>query len=348
MIIIIMEVFMNTVTALFFILIAGLINGAFALPSKYTKKWSFENSWLLYAFWAFLILPWLTAAILAPHILSVYAAAPSKLIWVMVIGGFLFGTGQVGFALAIEMIGIGLSFVLGLGIGTGLGFLLPLVFQHPAELLTPFGLVTLLGTLLALIGIIVSTYAGQLRDRSHQQEIKRSPHFYLIGVILASIAGLFSAGQNFSFSLTVGLQDIAQSMHVNPLGASLIMWPGFLVFTLIPYAIYMIYLIKKNRSCSKYCETGTKRYYLYTLIMGACWFGSLIFYSRASQLIGKMGPVVGWPLFMVLIILCSNLIGWKQGEWDRCDRKTALTLIAGILFLVISVVVLGYSSTLHP
>lgn len=340
---------MNTLTALAFILFAGVINGAFALPSKYTKKWAFENTWLAYALFAFLIFPWLTAYLLAPHILSIYGMASAKLIWVMVIGGFLFGAGQVGFAFAIDMIGIGLAFVLCLGLGTGLGFLLPLVFQHPAEIPTPFGMVTLLGTLFALAGIIVSTYAGQLRDKKKQATAMiPNTKFYLIGVLLAVIAGLFSAGQNFSFSLTTALQSIALAHGTGKLGASLIMWPGFLVFTFIPYAMYMLYLMKKKESMHFYSESGTKRYFLFTLIMGACWFGSLIFYSRASQLIGKMGPVVGWPLFMVLIILSSNVIGWKHGEWDDCSHKTVLTLLAGIGLLVLSVVLLGYSSTLHP
>jgi L-rhamnose-H+ transport protein len=340
---------MNIFLALTFILIAGLINGAFAVPSKYTKKWRFENTWLQYSIWGFLILPWVAIYFLAPQVMQIYEATPSHLIWIMIIGGFLFGVGQVGFAFAIDMIGIGLAFVLCLGIGTGLGFLLPLVFQHPEKILTPFGIMTICGTGLAIAGIIVSTYAGQLRDRHKRSKPEwqhLSKRFYWVGVILAAIAGIFSAGQNFSFSLTSNMQQIALIHGAHHVGAAIIMWPGFLVFTFIPYAGYMLYLHKKNHSFACYRKKGTFKYFFLTLIMGACWFGTLIFYSKASMLIGSLGPVIGWPLLMVLIILTSNFLGWRHKEWEGCKGKTLAILWLGLILLMLSVVVLGYSSTL--
>ena len=88
------------------------------------------------------------------------------------------------------------------------------------------------------------------------------------------------------------------------------------------------------------------RYFLYAFLMGACWYGSLIFYSKASQLIGKLGPVVGWPLFMVLVILTSNFWGWRHHEWDHCGRRAQYAMWTGLLLLILSVLVLGYSSSL--
>ncbi len=341
---------MNVVIALVFILVAGMINGAFALPTKLVEDWRFENIWLQYSIWAFILLPWIAIFILAPQVLQIYAATPWHIILVMMIGGFLFGAGQVGFAFAISMIGIGLSFVICLGLGMGLGFLLPLVFQHSNQILTPFGIITLLGTLFAIAGLIVSTYAGNLRDRLQQSKLGtelRSKRFYMCGVILAITAGLFSAGQNFSFSLTVGMQQIAQNMGASKLGASMIMWPGFLIFTFIPYAGYMLYLHKKNHSFKNYKSAASGKYFLFALMMGAFWFGSLIFYSRASSLIGKLGPIVGWPLFMVLIILTSNFVGWRYKEWTGITQKIKYVLWLGLALLLLSVVILGISTLFH-
>jgi len=339
---------MNILIALIFILFAGVINGSFALPTKYVKRWGFENIWLQYAIWAFLLLPWISIFFFAPQVFQIYAATPGAIIGIMIIGGFLFGAGQVGFAFAIDMIGIGLAFVICLGIGTGLGFLLPLLFQHPDKILTPFGYLTLFGTALAIAGLIVSTYAGELRDRQRKRALENQPGFrkkyYKLGVFLAVIAGLFSAGQNFSFSLTTPMQHIALSLGATPIGAANIMWPGFLFFTFLPYAGYMLYLHMRNKTFQDYRKSNTKRYYLFALIMGFCWYGSLIFYSKASQLIGSIGPVVGWPLFMVLVILTSNFWGWKHNEWQGCDRKIKTILWIGLILLMLSVIVLGYSS----
>lgn len=342
---------MNFVFSLWLILIAGMINGSFALPTKYTRHWNFENIWLQYAVWAFILLPWIAAFFLAPQIFKIYAATPLSTLLIMMVGGFLFGVGQVGFAFAINMIGIGLAFVICLGLGTGLGFLLPLIIQHPQEINTHFGLLTISGTLLAILGLIVSTYAGQLRDQNRKKladyQAPRMKRFYLLGVLLAVIAGLFSAGQNFAFSLTANMQTIALGMGASYLGAATIMWPGFLIFTFIPYALYMLSLHRKNNSFVLYHRADTRNYYLYAFIMGLFWYGSLIFYSKASQLIGRVGPVVGWPLFMVLIILTSNFWGWRHREWHQCGTKAKYAIWGGLLLLILSVLVLGYSSSLQ-
>jgi len=341
---------MSVSFALLLILIAGVINGSFALPTKFVKTWSFENIWLQYAIWAFIVLPWAIFLVLVPQIFSIYAAAPWHILLITIVGGFLFGAGQVGFAFAINMIGIGLAFVICLGLGTGLGFLLPLLFQHPDEILTPFGLVTILGTVFAITGLVISTYAGHLRDKnkgSGQHSRHTMKQFYMVGVLLAVIAGIFSAGQNFAFSLTAPLQDLAANMGANAFGAANIMWPAFLIFTFIPYAGYMLFLHHKNRSFQNYQKKGTGKYFLYAFFMGACWYGSLLFYGKASQLIGKVGPVVGWPLFMVLIILVSNFWGWRHREWENCGSRAKVAIWVGILFLILSVVALGYSSSLQ-
>ena len=78
--------------------------------------------------------------------------------------------------------------------------------------------------------------------------------------------------------------------------------------------------------------------------MGLFWCGSLILYSKASQLIGILGPVIGWPLFMAFIILTSNFWGWQQGEWQQAPAKSKALLSKGIILFVVAVVVLGYSA----
>ncbi|OGO94540.1 MAG: hypothetical protein A3F10_03890 [Coxiella sp. RIFCSPHIGHO2_12_FULL_42_15] len=337
---------MNITAALLLILLAGIVNGSFALPTKHIKHWSFENIWLNYSYWSFLILPWLAIALLAPQVFSVYQSAPASILWVMIIAGLGFGIGQICFALALKMIGFGLGFVINLGIAIGLGFSLPLIFQHSDDIFTLFGLMTLIGSILAILGLIFSTYAGHLHDRRSEKPSANEKH-YFGGVLLAIIAGLFSAGQNFAFSYTVDMQHMALTMHASTLGASIIMWPGFLFFTFIPYFIYMLYLHKKNNSWYQLRGRDKTKYYLFAIIMGLFWFGSLIFYSKAAQLIGDLGPVVGWPLFMVLIILTSNFWGWRYKEWEGSSAKVRNTLFLGIAFLILAILVLAYSSHLH-
>lgn len=321
-------------------LLAGVMNGSFALPTKSMKQWHFENTWLIFVVFAFAILPWLIVFIVDPHAVAVYAQTPSNLLHVMLLTGILFGVGQLCFALALNMIGLGLGFVINIGLGTGLGFLAPLILFHPDEIFSTLGVVTLIGTLLIIIGLILSFRAGKLRSGDKATGDKKK---YYVGVILAIIAGLSSAAQNVGFASTAPMQQLALKMGITPLIAANIIWPGFLVCGFIPYALYLLFLLAKNKTFTAFSAKHTGKYWFYAFIMAFFWYVSLLVYSKSSMLIGSLGPVVAWPLFMVAIILTSNFWGWRSGEWTHAMPHAKKLALRGILSLVFAVIVLAYS-----
>lgn len=325
---------------------AGIMNGSFALPTKHIKTWNFENIWLNYSIWSFLILPWLTIFILDPVLFDVYKTMPMNTLLTLLIGGFLFGIGQVCFALALRTIGLGLGFVINIGLGTGLGSLLPLLTLNADSLFTPAGIVTMAGIGLILFGLLLSYSAGSQRDKASQTISTKKTNGYQLGVLLSILAGLFSAGQNYTFALTHNMNQLALQAGADPLSASIIIWPPFLTCSLIPYMIYMLYLHKKNDSFQRYRESGLFKNNLLGIVMAFFWFGSLAIYSKASLMIGELGPVIAWPLFMVLIILTSNFWSWRHKEWDGCSKAIKHRMVASILSLVSAVIVLTYSASL--
>lgn len=342
---------MQIILAFLLILLAGISNGSFALPTKHVVKWQFEHIWLHFSIWGFVILPWLTMVYLVPQVFQIYAKIPIDRLLIIALGGFFFGVGQICFALALEIIGIGLGFSINLGFGIVLGFGLPFIIQHPHEIFTPFGLVILTGTILAIIGLVFSNYAGVLRDR-HKLTVgpatSTAKKNHLLGVILAIVAGLSSASQNFIFAYTNSIQDLAQQMGASSFAVANIIWPGYLLCGFVPYMLYMIYLHYKNQSFKAYCQKGVGKYYLFAIVMAVFSYGSLLIYSKASQLIGKFGPIIGWPIFMVVIILTSNFWGWKYGEWENCGAKAKNTMKFGLVFFVIAVIMLGYGLYIAP
>ncbi len=333
--------------ALLCILFGGVVNGSFALPTKSIQRWSFENIWINYALWAFLLLPWISIFTLAPRVWPVYQLITPHLFWILIIGGALFGIGQMCFAQSLKMIGMGLSFVINIGLGTGLGFFLPLVVMHPEKVLTPFGFTTLVGIVLILSGLVVSFYAGKQRDlHKRRTQVTLPVSEYPLGVILAVVAGICSAIQNFAFAATGQMQTLALHQGLNQLASAMIIWPVFLSFSFVPYVIYMLYLHYKNQTFSRYQEAPNALNCFLTLLMALCWWSSLVLYSQASLLIGGLGPVVGWPLFMVLIILVSNFWGWRHREWAHVPQKIKKQALAAIGILILAVVVLAFSATL--
>lgn len=347
---------MQFLAPLALIIFAGLINGSYAAPMKYMKGWVYENIWFQWSIWTFFLIPWVFMLIVAPRTLEIWGSVRPRIFLITVVGGAAFGVGQICFAFALHSVGLGLAFVLNIGIGTGLGFLLPLMLQHPEEIHTPFGAVTIAGVALAIVGILFCTWAGSLRDREQTgiaADAARPSHAkksYWLGVLLAAIAGLASAGQNFSFSEAQGgargLQQVALAHGATKLGAANMFWPMFLLFAFIPYVCYMYFLLKKNETFKNYRRPGTGKYFVYGIVMGAFWFGSLIFYSKASQIIGDMGPVIGWPLFMIFIILTTNVWGYHTGEWRGVSRRVARVMLYGIASLVAAVIVISIGASL--
>ena len=57
------------------VIIAGVVNGSFAVPMKRMPSWRWENSWLMFAISGLVIFPWLIAYGTVPHLASVYSAA---------------------------------------------------------------------------------------------------------------------------------------------------------------------------------------------------------------------------------------------------------------------------------
>lgn len=335
---------MTWLSALLLTLLGGVINGSFAIPTKFVTRWRFENTWLVFSVLTYFLGPWCFLLAVYPGALSLYAQISTSLLQTLVLGGLLFGVGQIGFSVALDTIGMGLAFVINISLSTALGPLLPLMFLHDQHLWRADVIMTLVGVVIIISGVLVSYVAGKRRDRNLEGANPRVSQ-YSRGVCAAVLAGVGSAGQNFTFAKTVLMQKMALAAGANRVACSFIIWPGFLSATFLPYATYMLYRNVKHRSFSVY-RTAEKRFYGYAVLMAVLWLGSLVCYSQATHLIGDLGPVVIWPLFMVTIILASHFWGWRFGEWAQVDVNTRRLASVGIVLFVLAVMVFSYAAYL--
>jgi L-rhamnose-H+ transport protein len=325
---------------------AGGINGSYAIPTKYIKRWSFESTWLVFSLMTFVLGPWLFLYAYSQNgwlgLLQLWRAVSFSHLSQLFTGGFLFGCGQIGFAWALKRIGMGLAFVINIGLSVVLGSFLPLFLHHTGFTWIPLGF-TLLGVMIILLGLGISYRAGESR-KSSDGAVVDNRKAYIYGVLSAVVAGLGSAGQNFTFALNHdALMGYAQLVGFSTLAAKTAVWPFFLTFSFIPYASYMLYLNVKNRSFHEYV-TAEKRYYFYSVLMMLGWYGSLILYSYAVMEVGQLGTVVIWPLFMSMIILTSNFWGWCFGEWRDASLKTKRLAVYGLLCFILSLPCFAYAT----
>ena len=115
---------------------AGALNGTYALPLKGTKRWAWENTWLVYSAVGMVIAGWAVALVTVPHVTTVYADAGLAVIGMVFLFGMLWGVANFLFGLAIDMLGISLALPLAIGLSLALGSLLTLAAKNPAAILS--------------------------------------------------------------------------------------------------------------------------------------------------------------------------------------------------------------------
>jgi len=348
---------MTLFMALGLVIFAGIINGSFALPTKYMPKWREENIWFSFAFWGFLLIPWLSLFILNHNVLAIFAALPGKSFWQMVLGGFFFGLGQICFVFALRMLGLGLAFVINIGIGTAGSAILPLLLWHQDKLHSSYGYAVYVGIVLFLSGVILGAIAGHFRDSAvcsksinKEYEVKACPPNRYLGVAIGILAGVGSMCQAMTY---IYVNPIVSSIAIgyfnaNALAAYNVAWLGIFTGAFVPYVLYFLTMNIKNHSFHKYLEPTSFKYFFYTIIMGIFFWMSIIVFSKASELLGgNLGPVIAWPMFMVFIILTSNFWGWKSKEWIGCGAKAKYAMWSSIVVLIVAVIVFAYANSLQ-
>src|SRR6266850_4993778 len=146
------------------VVFAGMLQGLFAVPMKYARRWNYEHIWLIYSLAGMVVLPWMLTIATVPHLGEVYALTPMPVLVRIASFGLCWGIGSALAGLGMNLLGIGLGMAIILGLSASLGSLIPLLILSPQQLNTYQGRTYLVGTAIMLGGIAVCARAGMLRD----------------------------------------------------------------------------------------------------------------------------------------------------------------------------------------
>ena len=80
---------------------------------------------------------------------------------------------------------------------------------------------------------------------------------------------------------------------------------------------------------------------------GAIWCSQLICLKTGEPAMGHL-KYIGWSVMFSSMILFSTVIGIGLGEWKNTSPRTRWLLAVGLMFLVASSVISGYSGYLKP
>ncbi len=320
--------------------IGGAMQGAFALPMKYARKWQHENIWLVFAVSGFVALPWILTSLTIPHWLQIYRSSPATPLAIIILCGLGWGIGATLVGIAFRLLGIGLAFAIILGLSSLFGSLIPFVFQSRETISSTQGILYLASTAVMLVGIVLVSAAGSIRDRDMVVNSTggRIHRRFLSGLIVAIIAGLFSSLLSDGIAFTQPLADAAQQAGASPVWASNIVLALLTASGAVANVAYCAYKLRRNRSGALYFAESVANHWALGIFMGALWYGGLMLYSLGEQ---RVGTVTGWTLFIGAMILSSNASGFATGEWKGAQARSKVFLGIGSLIIFAALIITG-------
>ena len=327
---------------LFMILIAGAMNGSFAVPMKLTQRWAWENTWLMWTIYGLFIFPPLLTLVTVGSPIAIYQQTGWNVVATVAACGAGWGVSAVFIGLAVEAVGVAVSFSIMLGLSAALGSLVPLVSRHSDRIATPAGMLALAGLALVLIGVGICAVAGKQRESALGARLPGEVPVFM-GLIYCVLGGLGSGLVNLALVFGDPILQTAQAHGVSKISGPNVVFLPLTLAAGIPNLLYCGYLLGKNHTADRFHASGTSSYWFLTALMAFLWFGSTILYCAATTNLGQLGTVLGWPLFMSVIVITAAIWGMITGEWRGSGQKPRIVMGYGVGVLVIAIFVLSYA-----
>src|SRR5690349_13477827 len=250
------------------VVVAGVLQGLFAVPMKYAPRWNYEHIWLTYSLVGMVVLPWILTTVTVPHLAEVYPLTPA-LVLVRIAGfGLCWGIGSAQAGLGMNLLGIGLGMAIILGLSASVGSLIPLLILTPQQLHTPQGHTYVAGTVIMLVGIVLCARAGMLRDAAGKRSESAAGRSFVVGFIVCFLSGLFSSGLDFSCACGGEAVERARALGASQLCSTAVVSALAVSAGVIANVTYCGYLLRKSQTLGKFSGDGGGTGWLCGALMG--------------------------------------------------------------------------------
>ncbi len=310
------------------LLLAGICQGSFGLGYKNYTPLKWEAFWFVYSFFS-IIVTCIYTLCLVPEYFSYFNNFNE--VAVPIICGALWGISAVAFSKGVSFIGMSLVYGISMGISAVVGSIVPLFNAN--ELPPQESLVFLsIGIVITLVGIVLITKAGILKDK--QNEIDNNQNTKL-GLILSALSGLGSGAMNIGFDAASVFSTAMVSEGISQTALSAAQWLPVLVSGCIASMIYCCFELFKKKTWPCFKQKGVAVVYLKLFLTSIVWFMALSLYGTASQKLGDLGKVAGWIAFNALALIIGNIWGLITKEWKGAPKACKMMLV-GSAFMILS------------
>lgn len=328
--------------------LAAVINGNFALPLKYTRKWKWENSWALYSLVALCIVPWTLAGLTIPRLAETFRSLSLSQLATPLLFGTGWGISQVLLGISVARVGMALTFAIIIGFSATLGTLIPLLSLSPGFLLSGKGAPVMVGIGIMLGGIYLCAKAGRERERVRAVSATSdaaSPaggSGYGAALAITITAGILTPMLNYALAFGEPVLKKAVELGASPANATYAVWVIALLGGLTVNLLYCLYLLTRNKTWPMFSVRSYD--WVGAVLMGVMWMGSIALYGVATTHLGPSGAAIGWGLFSIFIILAANLSGVITGEWRGVGARTSRSLALGLGMLTVASILIAWGN----
>ena len=338
---------MQTIIGLLIIAVGSMGQSSSYVPINKIKEWSWENFWLTQGIFAWLVFPLLGAFISnsPAELIEIYTIHPSAT-WQAVGYGVLWGVGGLTFGLSMRYLGIALGQSVALGTCAAFGTLIPAILTG-TDLFSPKGLILLLAVAVALVGIALVGYAGNLRSKNMTEEERRKAikDFALKkGLLIALLSGVMSACFSLGLNAGIPVKEAAIAAGAKDLFAQnpvtlLVTVGGF-----ITNLVYCLYMNRKNKTggeIGRSSKAVLANNILFCALAGLLWYIQFFGLGMGQSFFAPDSVMMAfsWSILMSLNVVFSNVWGIILKEWKGAGQKAVTFLALGMAVLIFSLVI---------
>ena len=338
---------MQTIIGLLIIAVGSMGQSSSYVPINKIKEWSWENFWLTQGIFAWLVFPLLGAFISnsPAELIEIYTIHPSAT-WQAVGYGVLWGVGGLTFGLSMRYLGIALGQSVALGTCAAFGTLIPAILTG-TDLFSPKGLILLLAVAVALVGIALVGYAGNLRSKNMTEEERRKTikDFALKkGLLIALLSGVMSACFSLGLNAGIPVKEAAIAAGAKDLFAQnpvtlLVTVGGF-----ITNLVYCLYMNRKNKTggeIGRSSKAVLANNILFCALAGLLWYIQFFGLGMGQSFFAPDSVMMAfsWSILMSLNVVFSNVWGIILKEWKGAGQKAVIFLALGMAVLIFSLVI---------
>jgi L-rhamnose-H+ transport protein len=321
------------------IVLAGLLNGSFAVPIKTARAWKFDHIWMVFSLLAMAVIPWAGVALAVPRWSEILGAVPASGWWGLVALGLLWGVASLLYGVAVDLLGIALGFAIQLGLSIVLGALLPLIWSRAISFRTVKDAFFFGGLALMVVGVVLCAQAGGAKSNAPGATGAR----FRKGLIIALLGGIGAPLLNFGIQYGISLLRTAGQIPVDARFSvnTYVAWAVFLSAAAVTQSGYCLLRIVTTKGGALFRVAGSGRDAGLVVGMSFVWAASVCIYGMSAVGLGRLGTSFGWPVFVALIILTSNAWGVLLGEWKGAERSAFRRMIVGSAVLVLAAFLIG-------